>query len=104
MKGTDKILYWLPRILSILFIAFISMFALDVFGEPNWFPALLIHLIPSFILVAITIFAWKNERLGGFAFIGAGILLMFFTHFEAIILYVPIFAIAALYLIRRPRK
>ena len=104
MKGKDKILHWLPRILSILFIAFISMFALDVFGEPNWFPALLIHLIPSFIFVALTIFAWKNERLGGFAFIGSGILLMIFTNFEAAILYVPIFVIAALYLIKRPHK
>jgi len=77
-----KIPYWLPRVLSVLFIAFISVFALDVFGEPQWFLALLMHLIPSFILIILTAIAWKNERLGGFIFIAAGFLMLVSSRFE----------------------
>ena len=39
MKSISKrLLYWVPRILAILFATFISIFALDVFGEhlPFW--------------------------------------------------------------------
>ncbi len=93
--------YWLPRILSILFIAFISMFALDVFGEPRWLLALFMHLIPSYFLVAITIVAWKYEVFGGFLFLIAGLGLLIFTHFEALIIAIPAFVIGALYLAKK---
>jgi len=93
-----KIVYWLPRILSILFIAFISVFALDVFSEPRWLLALFIHLIPGYFLVAITIVAWKHEILGGFLFLIAGFALLIFTHFEALIIGIPAFVIGALFL------
>ncbi len=95
MKTT---LYWLPRIVSILFILFISAFALDVFSEPNWPLALFMHLIPSFFLIAITIVAWKNELLGGFLFLLIGFALLIFTHFEALIIGIPAFVIGALFL------
>ena len=32
-KKSNKILFWLPRILAIIYIAFLSLFALDVFWE-----------------------------------------------------------------------
>ncbi len=91
---------WLPRILSILFIAFISMFALDVFGKPQWFLALLMHLIPSYFLIAVTIIAWKNEVVGGFLFLLAGLGLLIFTHFEALIIAIPAFVIGLLFLVK----
>jgi hypothetical protein len=90
---------WLPRSLSILFIAFISVFALDVFGQPQWFLALLMHLIPSFILVILTVIAWKNSRLGGFIFIAVGILLLIFSRFEALIVSIPTIILGGLFLI-----
>lgn len=96
----NKTFYWLPRILSLLFIAFISMFALDVFGEPQWFLALLIHLIPSFVLTIFTIIAWKYERSGGILFIIAGIVLLFMTNFEGPIVYFPAFVIGALHMFK----
>jgi len=97
----NKFIYWLPRILAILFIAFISMFALDVFSEPQWLLALLIHLIPSYILIIVTAVAWKYERAGGLLFLVAGFLLMVFTHFESLILSIPAFVIGALFLSRK---
>lgn len=96
-----KVFYWLPRVLAIFLIGFMSMFALDVIGEPGWLVGLLIHLIPSYFLVAITIVAWRNEVVGGFLFILAGFGLLIFTHFEAIVIAVPIFIVGVLFLIKR---
>lgn len=69
MKQAGKrILFWSPRILTILFIGFISLFALDVFGEGlSFWQALsgfLIHLIPTYILIVTLFFAWKWEWVG----------------------------------------
>ena len=96
-----KIFYWLPRVLSILFIIFISLFALDVFEEPQWFLALIIHLIPSYILIAITIVAWKNEKAGGILFLLAGIALMFLARSGALIVAAPPLVIGILFLGRK---
>lgn len=77
MKKSVKVLHWAPRIICILAILFISLFALDSF-RPDltiWQQtgAFLIHLTPSFVLLAILIFAWKWELLGGIIFILLGI-------------------------------
>lgn len=74
-----KILYWLPRILCILAILFISMFALDSF-QPElsiWqqIGAFIMHLIPSFILTALLLIAWKWEYIGGIIFTIIGLVL-----------------------------
>lgn len=76
-KVLKQILFWTPRILSILFVLFLSLFALDVFGEGYNFwqtaLALLIHLIPSIVLVAALVLAWRWEWVGAALFIGFGI-------------------------------
>src|SRR3989338_7250321 len=83
MKRTDRaeqkrnrFLFWTPRILTILFIAFLSMFSLDVFmegyGFPNVLLALFMHLIPSFILIIVLIISWKHEWVGALVFLLAG--------------------------------
>jgi hypothetical protein len=73
MKKSGKILYWIPRILCILAILFISMFALDSFGSgiSVWrqLAGFLVHLIPSFVLTAMLIVAWKYELTGGILFL-----------------------------------
>jgi hypothetical protein len=86
----------LPRVLSILTIIFISIFTLDVFQEPNWPVSLLIHLIPSFILIIITITAWKNVFLGSILFFITAIFSIFF--FSSIIIAAPTFIIGFLFL------
>jgi len=74
------------------------MFALDVFGEPQWLLALTIHLIPSYILIAITIVAWRNETVGGCLFLLGGVLLLVFTRLEALIIAIPAFIVGVLFL------
>ncbi len=95
-----KVYFWLPRVLSILFILFISMFALDVFGERQWFLALIMHLIPSFILAVLTAVAWKNEKLGGVLFLGVGLLMFAFNNFRSLIVFAPMAVIGILFLSR----
>jgi hypothetical protein len=90
-----QLLHWLPRILSVLFIAFISLFALDVFDQPQWFMALIIHLTPSFVLIAVTAIAWRNRLVGGLLFLVAG---FFLSNFESLIVSAPAFVIGALFL------
>jgi len=70
-----KFIYWSPRILSILFVIFLSLFALDVFGEfSGWdlVVALFMHLIPSFVLLLVILIAWRRDLVGAFVFIAGG--------------------------------
>jgi hypothetical protein len=74
---TKRIMIWTPRFLSILFAIFVSLFALDVFSEDYgiWetIVALLIHLVPTYlILIALTL-AWRWEWVGAVAFIALGV-------------------------------
>ena len=47
-----RFLFWLPRILTIIFILFISIFALDVFSEYS-FPLVLVALFMAYIIGAL---------------------------------------------------
>lgn len=74
----NKFIFWSPRILSIIFIVFLSLFSLDVFEmELNFWGtilALFMHNIPVFILTAVLIISWKYEIVGGITFILAGLI------------------------------
>lgn len=71
-----RTLFWTPRVLAMLYIAFLSLFALDVFGEQHGFrqilAALSIHLIPSVILIGVLILAWQWEWIGAALYAAAG--------------------------------
>lgn len=77
-RKIGKFIYWAPRILSIIFILFLALFSLDVFGMGlNFWQAilaLLMHNIPALILSIILLISWKYEWVGGVAFILAGII------------------------------
>ena len=75
--STKRVLFWTPRILGILFALFISIFALDVFGEGYSFwetiLALLIHLVPTSIIVIALVIAWRWEWVGAILLIALGV-------------------------------
>jgi FtsH-binding integral membrane protein len=77
MKTSTKILLWTPRILCILAILFVSLFAADAFSPERTFwqniGAFLMHLVPSFILLAVLIISWKWGHIGGIIFIVVGV-------------------------------
>ncbi len=67
-----KIICWLPRILGIGFVLFLSLFSLDVFPSySGWelLPALFMHLIPSLLLLFVLLIAWKYELVGTAVFL-----------------------------------
>ncbi|MDO9546365.1 MAG: hypothetical protein Q7J07_06410, partial [Pelolinea sp.] len=77
-KNMKRILFWTPRGLSILFAAFLSLFALDVFGGEYGFwesiLALLIHLVPVYMVVIALVIAWRWEWVGAVLFIALAVL------------------------------
>ena len=77
-KPLQRLLFWLPRILCLLFAAFLSVFALDVFGEGYGFwktvLALLVHLIPTWIILIVLAISWRWEWVGAILFTALGVL------------------------------
>jgi len=71
-ETTHRFLYWTPRILCIAFAAFISIFAFDVFEMPLSIPekalALLMHLIPTFLVILALVIVWRREWIGALVF------------------------------------
>ncbi|MBN2368423.1 hypothetical protein JXC34_05385 [Candidatus Woesearchaeota archaeon] len=107
-KSKINFLKWTPRVLAILFILFISMFALDAFNEDytlvEMIAGFLIHLIPSYLLIAATVVGWKNNRNGAIMFVALGIAsLIFFRTYSHIlsfsIITLPCFVIGGLFYI-----
>ncbi len=103
--NTKRLIRWLPRVIGILFAAFISLFALDVFNEGYAFGelliALLMHLIPTLLIIAVLAIAWRNEWIGAILF---GSLALFYLVssgelLESMILTVPLLLIAGLFLL-----
>jgi hypothetical protein len=106
----SKVLHYLPRVLSILFILFVSIFALDVFGTPDslWreITGFLIHLIPSYVLIAVAILAWKKGFIGGIVYIVIGFLAVFWLRGDlaSLVIIIPFFIIGVLFLISSQRE
>ena len=77
-RPVKKILFWSPRVLGILIAVFVSLFALDVFGEGystvETIVALAMHLIPTFVILIVLGIAWRWEWTGGFLFVALGVL------------------------------
>lgn len=76
-KHQNPVLFWTPRILVMVFTVFISLFALDVFEENKTFwettLALLMHLIPSAIIIVSLVVAWRWELFGAVFYFALGI-------------------------------
>jgi hypothetical protein len=74
-RNLGRLLFWSPRVLTIAFAIFLCLFALDVFKEGHGFwqtaMALMVHLIPAAIIVAVLIVAWRWEWVGAVLFIAA---------------------------------
>jgi hypothetical protein len=75
-RKMKPVIFWTPRILGILFALFISLFSLDVFSEGYGFwgaiLALLIHLVPTYLVIIALIIAWRWEWIGAILFLGLG--------------------------------
>jgi hypothetical protein len=113
MKEPKKtVLYWAPRVLTILFAVFISLFALDVFDEyqfPKVLLALLIHMVPTLIVIAVLLVAWRWEWVGAILCMGLALFYIFGTNFDMdIIAYLlipgPLMLVSVLWLLSWRQK
>lgn len=78
-------IFLLPRILSVLFVCLLSLFALDIFSSYQGVALLiplLMHLLPTFILLGVIIVAWKFELVGAITFLGFAIFYVFSVGLE----------------------
>lgn len=114
----DAFLYWMPRIIAILFTAFLAMMSLDVISPGlsagQIITGMLMHNIPVFILIAIIIISWKYEIVGGIAFILAGLGYIVMATFSSIEWYLalawslqiagPAFLIGVLFLLNWSKR
>ncbi len=77
-KATKQLVFWCPRVLTILFALFLSLFALDVFGEGYSFwqtlIGLVMHLIPTLIILVVLAVSWRWEWVGTVLFAALGLL------------------------------
>jgi hypothetical protein len=105
-KG-KRLTYWAPRVLGILFALFISLFALDVFGEGYSFGemivAFIMHMVPTALVVVALVVAWRWEWAGAilFAALGAWYIVMSRGRMDwltCLLIPGPLFLIAALFL------
>ena len=76
-KNLMGFLFWTPRVLGMLFILFVSLFALDIFDMNLSFwetiVGLFMHLLPSIMMAIALILAWRWEWVGTLGFLGFGI-------------------------------
>ena len=101
-----RLLFWVPRILTILFAVFVSFFALDVFNEhlPFWHLvlALFLHLIPTFALLITLALAWRWEWIGSVAYVALGVFYVYsfagrFPLLTYVVIAGPLFLIGGLF-------
>ena len=76
MAKVNKFIFWTPRILLIVFALFLVIFSFDVFDSASGLGeiliGLLIHNLPSFVLLIILIISWKHDLIGGIIFMILG--------------------------------
>ena len=72
-----KILYYIPRVISGIIVAFFALFILEGF-DPNftWFDSLM-HGLLALVALTFTIFTWKKPKIGGWIFVSFGVWYMF---------------------------
>lgn len=114
MKACDQMvaksskLLRVSRLLVLLFILFLSLFALDAFsGQASFFMKLagfLIHMVPSFILLGVLLISYKSPLLSGLIFILLSVLftLYYDTHrsvLNFLVITFPLAVIGVLFII-----
>jgi hypothetical protein len=116
-KKSGRFIYWIPRILAILFIFLLALMSLDVITPENnlWqtITGLFMHNIPTLVLLIVLIISWKHELIGGIVFILAGLLYIFWASLNvpwylalswSITIAGPAFLIGILFMINWYRK
>ncbi|MFH1543407.1 MAG: hypothetical protein ABIE03_02630 [Patescibacteria group bacterium] len=101
-----QLIYWVPRILSLLFVAFLTIFSFDVFEEYHGWEAIIplfLHNLPVLILLAVIILAWKKyDLIGAAIFLATAVLWLWWAGFDRpwssyVLIFGPAFLVSALF-------
>jgi hypothetical protein len=96
-----RVLFWTPRILTMLFILLLSLLSLDVVGVGYSFGetliAFLMHMIPTFIVAIALALAWRRAWLGAMLFGLLTALALVFFGIESWIIALILLVIALLF-------
>jgi len=105
-------LFWIPRVLMVIYILFISLFALDAF-DPRYslsekLISFMIQIAPSVLLALVLFFAWKRPLVGAVGFFGMSVFFTILVHGPSAgigfyILVIPAFIGSILFLLERIR-
>ncbi len=66
-------IYYLPRALAILIVAFLSIFILEGFSPEFGWQDSLMHLLVALVALGAAIVAWKWPKIGGWVFVLFGL-------------------------------
>lgn len=104
MKLTGKdIFLWTPRVLGMVFAAFLSLFVFDVFDPAlRWWEvtiAWLIHMVPTVIVVVSLVIAWRRPFVGSVLFFAFGLAFFVMSGGEGWIITIPLLIIGGSFLI-----
>ena len=94
------LLFWFPRVLGLLYAAFLSLFAMDAASMRE----LALHLIPAGVIVALLALSFRWERLAGGLFIlaGRGYVMIAGPRLDWIaVVSSPLFVVGILFLLNR---
>ena len=101
---------WLPAGLGIVYILFISMFALDAFGGDasllEKIGGFIIHLKPSFVSLIALAVSWKKPAAGGVLFVILSVVFtLYFRTYKSLpsflAISIPLAVIGLLFIIRQ---
>lgn len=68
-----KIIFYLPRILSVAIVLFFAVFILGGFGPDFGWQDSAAHAVLALIALGITVLAWKKPKIGGWVFVVFGL-------------------------------
>lgn len=74
---------WAPRVLAMLYVAFLALMSLDSFEGSSIFNNLvgfLVHLLPAFWIGMALLLAWHYRLIGGVAFMIMGMVFTIYYH------------------------
>jgi len=68
----QKIIYYLPRTLSIILVVFLSLFILEGFGPEFGWQSGTAHAVLALVVGLLAWLAWKRPKIGGWVFVAMG--------------------------------
>jgi len=105
----QRILYWSPRVLGLVFAFFMSLFATEIFNEGysilKTTIGFLIQLIPALIILGFTAIGWKKNGWGAVLFTILAITYILYFKNQPwqtyAIISTPLFIIGVLFLLNK---